>query len=124
MFAIARAVLGMRFLIGVDIGTQGSKGALISESGQILASCSIEQDVSNPHPGWAEHDADRAWWGGFVGVVRRLLLQSEVDPRQIAGVGVSGLMPVMLPVDADGRPLRPAILFSNNPAHTEMVRMN
>ena len=50
----------MRFLIGVDIGTQGSKGALISEAGQILASSSIEQDLSTPHPGWAEHDADRS----------------------------------------------------------------
>ena len=70
----------MRFLIGVDIGTQGSKGALISEAGQILASCSIEQDVSSPHPGWSEHDADRAWWGGFVEVVRRLLLHSAGRP--------------------------------------------
>jgi xylulokinase len=114
----------MRFLIGVDIGTQGSKGALISETGQILASCSIEHDVSSPHPGWSEHDADRAWWGGFVEVVRRLLLHSQVDPNRIAGVGVSGLMPVMLPVDADGRPLRPAILYADTRAHAEMVRMN
>lgn len=114
----------MRFLIGVDIGTQGSKGALISETGLILASCSIEHAVSNPRPGWAEHDADRAWWGGFVEVVRRLLLQSQVAPQQIAGVGVSGLMPVMLPVDANGRPLRPAILYADTRAHAEMVRMS
>ncbi len=124
MFPVARALLGMRFLFGVDIGTQGSKGALISETGQILASCSIEQDVSSPHPGWSEHDADRSWWGGFVEVVRRLLLNSQVDPHRIAGVGVSGLMPVMLPVDADGRPLRPAILYADTRAHAEMVRMN
>lgn len=114
----------MRVLIGVDIGTQGSKGALISETGLILASCSIEHNVSSPRPGWAEHDADRAWWGGFVEVVRLLLLQSQVAPHQIAGVGVSGLMPVMLPVDADGRPLRPAILYADTRAHAEMVRMN
>ena len=114
----------MRFLIGVDIGTQGSKGALISEAGQIMASCSIEQDVSSPRPGWAEHDADRAWWGGFVEVVRLLLLQSQVDPHQVAGVGVSGLMPVMLPVDAYGRPVRPAILYADTRAHAEMVQMN
>jgi xylulokinase len=116
--------LGMRFLIGVDIGTQGSKGALISKTGQILASCSIEQNVSSPRPGWAEHDADRAWWGGFVEVVRLLLLQSQVAPHQIAGVGVSGLMPVMLPIDATGRPLRPAILYADTRAHAEMLRMN
>jgi xylulokinase len=124
MFLLARVGLGMRFLIGVDIGTQGSKGALISEAGQILASASIEQDLSIPHPGWAEHDADRAWWGGFVQVVRLLLQRSQVDPLRIAAVGVSGLMPVMLPVDADNRPLRPAILYADNRAHAEMIEMN
>ena len=41
----------MRYLVGVDIGTQGSKGALISETGEILATYSIEQDVSSPAPG-------------------------------------------------------------------------
>ena len=111
-------------MIGVDIGTQGSKGALIAETGQIVATYSVEQDVSSPHPGWSEHDADHAWWGGFVEVVRRLLLQSQVDPHYIAGVGVRGLMPVMLPVDGDCRPLRPAILYADIRARAEMVLLN
>jgi xylulokinase len=114
----------MRFLIGVDIGTQGSKGALISEAGQILASCSIEQEVSVPRPGWAEHDAEHAWWDGFVEVVRGLLLRSQVDPEAISAIGISSLMPVMVPLDANQRPLRPAILYADTRAHHEMEEMN
>jgi xylulokinase len=114
----------MRFLIGVDIGTQGSKGALISESGQIVASCSLEQEVSVPRPGWAEHDADVAWWHAFVDVVKGLLARSQIDPGDVSAIGVSSLMPVMVAVDADERPLRPAILYSDTRAHTEMGRMN
>lgn len=114
----------MRFLIGVDIGTQGSKGALIAESGQILATCSIEQEVMVARPGWAEHDAELAWWGGFVEVVRGLLMRAQIDPGDVAAVGVSSLMPVMVAIDEDERPLRPAILYADTRAHAELERMN
>ncbi len=114
----------MRYLVGVDIGTQGSKGALISETGEILASCSIEQEVAVPRPGWAEHDAELAWWGGFVTVIKGLLARSQIDPGDISAIGVSSLMPVLAPIDEDGRPLRPAILYADTRAHAEMERMN
>ena len=114
----------MRFLIGVDIGTQGSKGALVSDTGRILATSSVEQEVMVPHPGWAEHDAERAWWGGFVDVVKALLFQSQVDPADIRAVNVSSLMPVMAPIDEDGWPLRAAILYADTRAHAEMQQMN
>jgi xylulokinase len=114
----------MRMLIGVDIGTQGSKGALISESGQVLASHSVEQQVSIPRPGWVEHDADGNWWRGFVDIVRSLLATSQISPADVCGIGVSGLMPVMLPVDAAGRPLRPALLYTDLRAHDQMAEMN
>jgi xylulokinase len=114
----------VRFLIGVDIGTQGKKGALISESGQILASYSVEHEVSIPRPGWAEHDADRVWWDGFIEVVKALLHRSQVDPRDIAAVGISALMPVMLPLDVEGRPLRSAILYSDTRTIAEVAEMN
>ncbi|MCA9876661.1 MAG: hypothetical protein KC442_02730, partial [Thermomicrobiales bacterium] len=96
----------MRFLIGVDIGTQGSKGALITETGEVVASASSEQVVNVPRPGWAEHDPEAAWWGSFVDVVRQLIFKSQVPPRDIAAVNVSSLMPVMAPVDETGMPLR------------------
>jgi xylulokinase len=114
----------MCFLIGVDVGTQGSKGVIVSEAGQVLAFHSIEQTVSLPRPGWAEHDADAAWWSGFVEVVRVLLARSGIDPRDVSAVGVSALMPVMLPVDDRGKPLRPAILYADTRAHDEMTMMN
>lgn len=114
----------MRFLIGVDIGTQGSKGALISETGKILAISSVEHEVLVPRPGWAEHDAESAWWHSFIDVVRQLISRAQVDPREIAAVNLSSLMPVVVAIDEAGHPLRPAILYSDTRAHHEMVRMN
>jgi xylulokinase len=90
-------VRDMRFLIGVDIGTQSSKGALIVKSGQIFATHSLEHELTIPQPGWAEHDAERVWWQGFVVVMKELLAQSGVEARQVSAVGISALMAVMPP---------------------------
>jgi xylulokinase len=114
----------MRFLIGVDIGTQGSKGALITETGQVVASASVESNVNVPRPGWAEHEPESAWWGSFVDVVRQLIFTSQVDPRDIAAVNVSSLMPVLAPVDETGVPLRPALLYADMRAYEELAHMN
>lgn len=98
-------------LVGIDIGTTSSKGVLVTVDGRILAECSTEHGVNRPYPGWAEHDGDKVWWEEFVWVCRTLLDESGVEPGQVAGVGCSALYPNVLPVDEDGSPLRPAILY-------------
>jgi len=98
-------------LLGVDIGTSGAKGTLITLSGKVLGTASRSHTTGSPRPGWAEHDADKMWWDGFVHVVRQLLTESGVDARNIAGVGCSTIGPCLLPVDEQGVPLRQAILY-------------
>ncbi|QPM67650.1 FGGY-family carbohydrate kinase [Atribacter laminatus] len=98
-------------LIGVDIGTSSTKGVLVDESGRIIASHLVFHSVNRPQPTWAEQDADQVWWGGFVAVVRSLMSQAPKRSK-IAGIGVSGTCPTLLPVDYNGKPLRPGILYS------------
>jgi xylulokinase len=113
------------YLLGIDIGTQGSKGVIVSRNGVLAASEFVEHGLSMPRPGWAEHDADAIWWNDFVSLSRRLLFQAQIDPRQIAAIGTSALSPDMLPVDADGRPLRAGILYGiDTRATAEIVAMN
>ena len=100
-----------KYLLGVDVGTNGSKGVIVDLHGRVLAHQTTEHCTSSPHPGWYEHDADQIWWAGTVQIIRALLAESGVDPRDIAGVGVSALGPDVLPVDEAGRPLRPGILY-------------
>lgn len=63
-----------------------------------------------PRPGWAEQDADRVWWGGFVAICRQLL-DGPYRGSDVGAVGVSAIGPCMLPVDDNGRPLRPGVLY-------------
>ncbi|MER6768127.1 FGGY family carbohydrate kinase, partial [Amycolatopsis sp. NPDC000746] len=94
-------------LLGIDIGTSSSKGVLVGADGTVLARAARPHSTSRPRPGWFEHDAETVWWAGFADLVRELL----AGGRKPAGLAVSGIGPVLLPADAGGRPLRPAILY-------------
>ncbi len=98
-------------LLGVDIGTYSAKGVLVDVAGRVIANHVVPHRLEMPQPGWAEHDANQVWWGGFVAICRSLLEKSRVVPHQIASVGVSSISTSVLPVDAQGDPLRPAILY-------------
>ncbi len=100
-----------RYLMGVDIGTYSSKGVLVSEAGEVVASRVVEHDLSMPRPGWAEHDPERVWWHDVLEICRALLGGGRVDGGRVAGVGVSTISPAVVPVGAEGRALRPAILY-------------
>lgn len=101
----------MRYLLGVDIGSYSSKGVLLDEAGTIVATAQRRHEMRIPAPGLAEHDAEADWWAGFCTLSQSLLVQSGIDPAAIAAVGCSGIGPCMLPIGANGRPLRPAILY-------------
>lgn len=107
-------------LLGIDIGTSSSKGVLCTTDGDVLASSIIEHDTSFPRPGWAEHDADKIWWGEFVQICGKLL-SGEYSGLDVGGVAVSAIGPCMLPLDDTNRPLRPGILYGiDSRAQTEI----
>ena len=111
-------------LLGVDIGTYSSKGALCTPRGEVVAAATIEHGLSLPRSGWAEHDADAIWWGEFVGLSRRLLGQG-FRGDQIGGIAVSAIGACLLPVDERGRPLRPGILYGiDTRASAEIAWLN
>ncbi|HET7720991.1 MAG TPA: FGGY family carbohydrate kinase, partial [Acidimicrobiales bacterium] len=111
-------------LLGIDIGTYSSKGVLCTPAGEVVASATIEHQLSLPRPGWAEHDADAIWWDEFVGLTRRLLAQGFTGD-QVKGVAVSGIGACLLPVDAAGRALRPGILYGiDTRASAEIAWLN
>jgi xylulokinase len=95
-------------LLGIDIGTSSSKGVLVRPTGEVVARATRPHEMALPRPGWAEHDAEAVWWADFTALCAALLPQAASG---IAAVCVSGIGPCLLPADAEGRPLRPAILY-------------
>ncbi|AFU01447.1 FGGY-family carbohydrate kinase [Nocardia brasiliensis] len=95
--------------LGVDIGTASSKGVLTRADGRVVARSERAHRVSTPKPGWVEHDAETVWWADFTAIAGDLV--GAADGAALAGLAVSGIGPCLLPADANGTPLRPAILY-------------
>lgn len=102
----------MSYFIGLDIGTSSTKAVLVDGDGNVLTHLRRGHEVIRARPGWAEHDPERHWWGDAVHLVRSLLDESGISGHDVGGIGCSGVCPVVLPVDKQGRPLRNAILYS------------
>lgn len=99
------------YFMGIDTGTNSSKGVLIDDKGNIIAEHSTEHFMTNPAPGHYEHDADKDWWGDLCTISKELIRKSGVCPKDIRAVGTSALGADCLPVDENCRPLRQAILY-------------
>jgi len=91
--------------LGLDIGTTGVKGVLVDGDGRPAGEAEHPHDLHSPHPGWAEEDP-RDWWQGALAVVSRVVGR---HPEALRALGVSGMVPALLLLDAQGRPLRPSI---------------
>jgi xylulokinase len=95
-------------LLGVDIGTSSTKGVITHADGTVLASAQREHKTEFPRPGFVEHDPEGMWWKDFTEIARELLAQAD---GPVVGVSVSGIGATTLPADANGEPLRHAILY-------------
>jgi len=100
----------MAYLLGIDIGTSGTKTVLFDENGHGLASYTGEYGMLQPQNGWAEQNPED-WWQAVVDGIKAVLAKANVDAAAIAGIGLSGQMHGMTLLDKNDQVLRPAIIW-------------
>lgn len=98
------------YLLGVDIGTSGTKTVLFDTSGTAVASATVEYPLYQPKNGWAEQEPDD-WWDAAVSTIRSVLTQNGVDAAAVAGIGLSGQMHGLVMLDEAGSVLRRSIIW-------------
>ena len=106
-------------LLGVDLGTSSTKSVVSSPEGTLLGVASHEYPVLTPHPGWAEQEP-ATWMAAVFQSAREALSRAGVEPRAVAGIGLSGQMHGTVCVGGDGRPLRPAIIWADQRSAQEV----
>ena len=94
-------------VIGLDIGTTGCKAVIFNEQWEIAGQSSREYPILMPQPDWAEQDAELVWKLALESL-GEAVSQNETDPPTALALSVQG--EAVMPVDADGVPLRQAIL--------------
>ncbi|MEX0777621.1 MAG: xylulokinase [Phycisphaeraceae bacterium] len=99
-------------LLGIDIGTSGTKTLICDHRGKVLATATAEHDISSPKPGWSEQDP-RQWWSATCTATRAVLKRAKLKPAQITGIGLSGQMHGSVFLADGDQPLRPALLWND-----------
>ncbi len=104
----------MPHLLGIDIGTSGTKTLICDERGRVLATASSPHDIRSPKPGWSEQDPQQ-WWSATCKATRAALRKAKLKKTDIGAIGLSGQMhgSVFLGKDGDTKPLRPALLWND-----------
>ncbi len=110
------------YIMAHDLGTSGNKATLYSLDGKLAASSVRGYRTIYPGTGQVEQDAE-AWWRAVCASSRELMDTSGVDPRQVLCVSFSGQLMGCLPVDKQGTPLRPAIIWADTRAIAQETRM-
>jgi xylulokinase len=108
------------YLIGVDIGTQGTKAVVVSTEGEVVGVGSEEYQVDQPRPSWAEQ-WPQVWEEAVYRAIHRAVERANVSPTAIAALGISGLYGGSgVPVDRDLKPLRPCLIWMDRRAIAEV----
>ncbi|MCC8192737.1 MAG: xylulokinase [Ruminococcus sp.] len=113
----------MAYIIGVDIGTSGTKTVLFDEGGKVIASKTIEYPMYQPKNGYAEQDP-RDWANATVNTLKAVVSQSGVSKDDIKGIGLSGQMHGLVMLDKDNEVIRNSIIWCDQRTAKEVEEMN
>jgi xylulokinase len=112
----------MTAFLGLDIGTTSTIGILIDAAGKTLATADRPSELISRHANWAEEDPG-LWWSNCRSLVGDLLKQSGIAASDIAAIGVTGMVPAMVLLDAEGNVLRPSIQQNDARSTVEIDEM-
>ena len=109
----------MAYILGVDIGTSGTKTVLFSEDGVPVSSATYEYPLYTPRNGYAEQDPID-WWNAVVNGIRQVIEDSGAAPTDIKGIGLSGQMHGLVMLDGDNRVIRRSIIWCDQRTANEV----
>ncbi len=112
----------MKYLLGIDIGTSGTKTVLFDRGGNPISSSTAEYPLYQPEIGWAEQDP-QDWWNAVCITINQVIKDSNINPESISGIGLSGQMHGLVMLDGDGNVLRKSIIWCDQRTAKECVEI-
>lgn len=100
----------MRYLLGLDIGTSGTKVALFDELGNTISTATYGYDLYQAQVGWAEQKPEE-WWNACVNGIKDVIINSKVNSEDIKGIGLSGQMHGLVLLDENNQVIRDSIIW-------------
>ena len=108
-----------RHVIGIDVGTGGTRAVLVDEEGTVLASATHEHlPFASPQNGWAEQDP-HDWWNACKHALAKLFEENAVQKTEIAAIGLTGQMHGAVLLDENDEVLRPGLIWCDQRTQEE-----
>src|SRR5215213_10197939 len=108
----------MEYVIGCDVGSQGTKAILLSTTGQLVGEVYEGYPIDYPHPLWAEQPVER-WLDALILTIRRLLHENTVSAENVRALSLATQVDGLVPVDSNGEPLYPAMIWMDRRASAQ-----
>ncbi len=100
------------YLLGIDLGTSSTKTTIIDIDGRLISKATQEYTFEIPKSGWAEQDPE-VWFQATLRTIRNALKLSQIPSKNIAAIGLSGLMHGPVCLDSRGNTLGPSIIWAD-----------
>ena len=112
----------MEYVIGCDVGSQGTKAILLSTTGDYIGEAYEGYPIDYPHPLWAEQPVER-WLDALTLAIRRLLSESGIESDKVRALSLATQVDGIIPIDAAGQALHPAIIWMDRRAGAQCERV-
>lgn len=108
-------------VIGIDSSTQSTKAIAFDAGGRAVGEGRADIPLSSPALFHLEQDSED-WWRSACQALGDLF--TGIDPDRIAGIAIANQRETLAFLDADARPLRPAILWLDERARQEVCDLS
>lgn len=114
----------MKYLLGIDVGTGGSRAVLTDRNGEIVSSATCEHvPFASPKTGWAEQDP-QDWYRATGSAVRQAISAAGINTSDISAVGLAGQMHGAVLLDENNDVLRPALIWCDQRTQAQCDWLN
>jgi xylulokinase len=110
------------YVIGCDVGSQGTNAALYSVDGTLVASAYEPHRLAFPRPAWAEQDPED-WTRALHATIARLVKTVPGGPSAVKALSFGSQLDGIVICDSRGRPLRPALIWMDRRAEAEAAAL-
>src|SRR5690625_3846636 len=102
-----------KYILSIDQGTTSSRAILFNHAGEIVETAQREFQQFFPEPSWVEQDANEIWTS-VLGCIAELLNTADINPSQIAGIGITNQRETTVVWDKrTGKPIYNAIVWQS-----------
>ena len=112
----------MDYVLGIDVGTGGTRAVLVDKTGAIAASATSEHvPFASPQTGWADQDP-HDWWKAAGAAIKQVLATAKT--ANVVCVGLAGQMHGAVLLDENDQVLRPALIWCDQRTQAQCDWLN